>query len=421
MSLLLRLRTLARLAVPTLVALFHLTATDERITSRSVRAGEASDGAWVCNGCEPGGGGVGGWNLYWHDPYECNSPCRCVLGDWICPGAEAPWIYGAVEFVPLRRDQLSSSVFQAQAFETVSGVTTTYPRQAVLTSDDLESSFDPGVRLMIGFRLGDAWRIEGGYMGSYSWSDSAEVRFTDDSSGNLLSPFSSFGDALGRPGLDTLSSADFQPVDGLDFNELARVAFTSQFNTAEINLRRRLPDISTRRVAAETSLLVGLRHIQVSESLAYTSESPVPAPTVRNAVDVLTENDLFGLQIGGTAQFLVGPQTWIDFEAKGAMLFGQAEKSVSAEFDEFGGALADVMGSEDVTAFLGDLSLQFNYQFAPSFTLKAGYNAFFLSGVALAGDNLNDRVTALQAGSTTVDHAGRIVYHGPSLGLVWAR
>lgn len=371
-----------------------------------------------CDTCGPGGSGIGGWTLYWHNPADCKSPCRCAAGVLTCPTTSAPWIYGSAEFVPMFRDQLTSAVFQAS--EITTGTTVT--RSAVLTSDDFDDDFDPGIKLSLGFVLSDSLRVEGAYWGSYSWSDTQEARYPADATGNLLSPFSSFGDSLRRPGLPPITTATYAPVVGQDFNELARISYTSELNTAEINLRHRLPNISTTRVAAETSVLVGVRQMKISETFNYFSESSQPVAGTQNSVSVLTDNDLIGPQIGALGQFLVNERSWIDFEVKGAMLLGTMDSQFEAQFPVSAGPPSGPFSrSEHATAFLGDLSLQYNYQFARSFTVKAGYNAFFVSGVALASDNLNSNVATLLTGPGTLDHSGRVVYHGPSLGLVWAR
>lgn len=381
-----------------------------------------SEGTWFTDTCEACGDGIGGWNLYWHGPHDCNSSCRCNGGRQTCPGAERPRFFGSVEFLPLLRDQMSSSVYQARAVEVVNGTTTTYKRSAVLTEDDFANEFDPGMRITLGLYLGDLWRLEGSYVGNYSWSDTAEAHWVNDGSGNLLSPFSGFGDVFRRPGLATLSSADYLPVSGQDFNETARISYTSSMMMSEINLRRRLENIATSRVAAESSVLIGFRQMKVSETFSYFTSSSVPVVNTQNSVNVQTDNDLYGPQIGGMAQFLVSSRSWVDFEAKGAMLFGRADNVFSAQIPVSAGPPSGPFAdSQDITAFLGDLSLQYNFQVTRSITFKAGYNAFFLSGVALASKNFDSSVDQLLNGPGSLDHSGRIVYHGPSMGVVWAR
>ncbi|MFW6171684.1 MAG: hypothetical protein ACODAD_14435, partial [Planctomycetota bacterium] len=76
--------------------------------------------------------------------------------------------------------------------------------------------------------------------------------------------------------------------------------------------------------------------------------------------------------------------------------------------------------SADRTSFVGDLSLQFNYQFGSYWTFYAGYNAMWVTGVALGADNFERDTSMLLLGPTDVDHGGQVLYHGPNIGLVLA-
>lgn len=225
------------------------------------------------------------------------------------------------------------------------------PNDANVVFDD-DAEFAPGMRALVGVSISDWYRIEFSSLGFHSWSDPCCP--TNDANNGTVS-------------------------------------FSSDLDNAELNLRRRVAMPADRHVCAQMSCLVGLRYMNVTEELVAT-----------DGARTTTDNDLVGVQIGTLAQFLVHNRAWIDFEIKGAILMNDAERS----WDNA------VFASEDGTSFLGDLSLQFNYQFAPSWTIRAGYNAMWLTGVALAAENHN---------ALCVDHDGDVVYHGPNIGLIWAR
>jgi hypothetical protein len=86
-----------------------------------------------------------------------------------------------------------------------------------------------------------------------------------------------------------------------------------------------------------------------------------------------------------------------------------------------GGAAAAFAGQDerDRTSFVGDLSLQFNYQFARSWTFYAGYNAMWVTGIATGAENFIPDVATLVLGPTIVDHSQDAVFHGPNIGLVF--
>jgi hypothetical protein len=449
---------------------------------------------------------LGGNSLFWHDP--CGNGYRDPDWDCLFHDSTPPVWYVSAEFLPLFRDQRGTQVFQALAVAQTNAVTT-YNRQAVLSTGEFNTDFNPGIRATIGRALGDWYRLEGSYFGSYSWSDSASVRysavappipfdpgtpgtfnpgtpatfnpgipatfnpgtpatfdpgvppsftadppsfdpgipptfnpgtpatftpgtpatfhpgtppsFTEgtpptayDPGDGLLSPFSNFGNPNGFPGLGAIAEVDYIPSPLYDYNDYASIRFVSTMDDAQLNLRRRIRTAVDRQVRAETSCLLGLRYMNIAESFWYEARSPLRDGTQSRAVH--TNNDLFGVQLGALAQFLVVDRGWIDLEIKGVMFFNEASNRIQSNF------LIDPDPAQvHRTSFMGDLSLNFNYQFAPAWTFRAGYNAMRLSGVALASENALVNIDTLVSSANAVYHKGDVVYHGPSIGIVYAR
>ena len=170
----------------------------------------------------------------------------------------------------------------------------------------------------------------------------------------------------------------------------------------------------------EASFLVGGRYMNIDEQFAYSAQSTTPGnSSLQQSVD--TGNSMFGAQIGMLGQFLLQPKCWIDFEMKGGIFTNRASLDRTYIISSTGGGAALFTGQDerDCTSFAGDLSLQFNYQFAPSWTFYAGYNAMWVTGLALATENFSNTVPFLTSGPTEVSHAGEVVYHGPNIGLVF--
>ncbi|MFO7907754.1 MAG: BBP7 family outer membrane beta-barrel protein [Pirellulaceae bacterium] len=338
-----------------------------------------------------------GVNLYWHDPYlSSKESCR------VWPAASngyAPSWYGKTDMLALFREPKDDFI-----------MTKLGPGGSnILGTRDFESEFDAGVRALLGMTCGDWYRLEVSYFGSYSWDDSAAVRNFDDNdqggTGNLFSPFSDFGRPSG--------------VVGLDYNNFASIRFNSRMHNGEFNVRRR---VLMRPGSYEASFLVGGRYLDIEERFDYLTQSTLPTPGgTSNSLSIGTSNQLIGAQIGLLSQFLMQPRCWVDFEMKGGIFQNDADLGRAyVVVDGEGTTQATGRDSVDRTSFVGDLSLQFNYQFASCWTFYAGYNAMWVTGVALSGDNFEQDTSTLLLGPTDVDHSGQILYHGPNIGLVLA-
>jgi len=354
-----------------------------------------------------------GWSLYWHDPFQAS---EASIRPQFQHTSTLPVWYSSAELLPLFRDQADERPFQTLGPD----------GDVVLGTGSFDAEFEGGTRVTLGRSLGSWYRLEGSWMGSYSWSDQRTVRNLDQydlngdgtldpgTSGNLYSPFSGFG----TPGVNPTG------VLGLDFNRFAAIEFSSKLNSAEINVRRRVHVPQRRHGVGEASFLVGLRYMNINEDFDYLTASNVP-PVLGavNDVSIHTRNDMFGAQLGFQLQLLVADRAWVDVDAKGAVFANQADQSTVYTNTNNVGVTTVFPGQADAntTSFLGDLSVVFNYQVAPSLTFRAGYNAFWLTGVALGSENFNSDINILQLGPAALDHSGRVVYHGPNIGVVWAR
>lgn len=342
--------------------------------------------------------GEPGSNLYWHDPLLGSTElCR----EWPASinGCPPNW-YGRGELMALWRDANDKRPFA-----------TLGPQGPVaLSTSDLDREAGAGARVLLGKSLGPWYRVEASYFGAYTWSSDAAVRNLDTNDqagvGNLYSPFSNFGDPAG--------------IVGLDYNDFASIRLTSRLNNGELNLRRRL---LMRPGSYEASFLMGARYMDITERFNYYSESATPGPAITsNAVDVHTSNKMIGFQIGLLSQFLFQPRCWVDFEMKGGVFQNQTSLERTYTISDVGGPATAFTGTDtrNGTSFVGDLSLQANYQFARHWTFFAGYNVMWVTGVALAPRNFTDSDALLVFGPTIVDNSGTVTYHGPNFGVVAA-
>ncbi len=388
---------LIRLQIWTVLVALTLSGLSEPVTGAET-FGYASRKPQLWETARPAFENEPGRNLYWHDPY---------LGSWetcrawppATNGCSPSW-YTRAEMLALWRDNKDTFAFA-----------TLGPSGPVaLSTADFQSDFNAGIRAMVGKTLGEWYRLEISYFGSYSWDDQVAIRNLDANdaggTGNLYSPFSNFGNPTG--------------VVGADYNEFASIRFHSRLDNGEINLRRR---VLMRPGSYEASFLIGGRYMDIGEQLGYQTQSTLPGPLPRTTdVTIDTRNEMIGFQLGILGQFLFQPRCWVDWELKGGIFQNRASLGRAFTVTEAGGQLASTFGTDqlDRTSFVGDVSVQFNYQFSPAWTFNAGYNAMWVTGVALGANNFETDLGMLTVGPTLLDHGGEMVYHGPNIGLTFA-
>jgi hypothetical protein len=337
------------------------------------------------SGCRPG-------SLPWGyevfpDYFACDGGCQgcppesvSCLGDFVVHRPN-DW-YGSADFVPLTIDY-------AQDIE-AARVGPLGP--TALSTSDLGPEFDAGGKFTFGRRLG-CYRVEGTYLGNYEWADAAVVTGAGDLS-SLLSGFAN-------------------PVDPLlDNNDLVQIANQSRMQSYEANVRYW---IEMPPGPFDVSLLVGARYMQIVEQFNFRSESAAAI----NAVEVDTDNDMWGVQIGIAGDWLIHPRFWINLDLKGAMFDNQASQNTSYTIDA--AAPIPTAAAQDRTSWLFDLSLVGHWQMTPTMVFNIGYQATWVEGVAIAYENLQTDNTLLVNGPGVLDDRGRLVYHGPVIGLTWMR
>jgi len=170
-----------------------------------------------------------------------------------------------------------------------------------------------------------------------------------------------------------------------------------------------------------TSFLFGGRAMMIEEDLQYLTESidPVASTTTTNRIGTRTDNRLLGLQVGGLFEFHVEPCWWVDFRALGTICQNKIDlDSAYTHIDENGASHVYVHSNDDSqTAFVGDLSLSLIYECSCNLTCEVGYRALWVTGLALAAENLQTNPEILRLGPPQIDDEGEIVYHGPHVGV----
>jgi len=283
------------------------------------------------------------------------------------------------------------------------------PTNIVLSTRDLDFPFKGGARLLLGHTVNPWNQIEFSYFAVEHWDDTVAVRNLSPNSqgglGNLFSPFTNFG----RPA-----------VVGLDFDNFVSISAKSTLDNAEINWRHIL-DMPPGRLS--TSLLVGARYMAIREHIEYDSAFAVPAdPAAQNLIRTDTSNKLFGVQLGALLEFSSEGPWWVNFEMKGAI--AQNDGAQTTDFRNIQeGTITEFLGHrrERNTSWIGDIALTVLYRFSPRLNARFGYQAIWVTGLALAGENFDQDINFVREGpAQLVHHRGSVVYHGPFAGIEFA-
>jgi hypothetical protein len=305
-------------------------------------------------------------------------------------------VYGSVEAVAFRRDW--------QPVQPIATLNT--PTNTVFDTHSLNFTSEPGIRLGLGTRINARYAVEAGFVGLLKWDETRAIsNLTPNSqgtNGNLFSPLTGFGNP---------------PQLGLDYNNFVSLQITSNFNTAELNVRQRF---DTPPGIMQATGVYGFRYIDISEGLVYGSRSFSPVPLgSANGVNVTTKNNMYGVQAGGAVEFRIEPRAWVNFEAKGILCYNAAsEQSVYTVGPVAGPSTSFTTQNSNNRAMLGaDVSGSVLWKFTPILVGRLGYQGIFLDGLALAAQNFLHNAPFIPTGPTEVYRNGHLAFHGPFVGL----
>lgn len=311
---------------------------------------------------------------------------------------------------------------------------------AVLSTSDLPSNWESGLRFAAGYRLTESLRVEGSYFGLQEWDGTASVQdqnfnnFDDgstdsivDSSGNVLNDYT-FDDGFFGPGTGSLFSPytnfgnPLDPTYAFDLNNLVSIGFVSNLHSADVNFYYQLPVFMPR---TKVTVLGGARYINVTERFRYFSRSDsfdaaadgtFDGGTTINLVGTNTDNQVFGPQAGALIQYQFADRGWLDFESKVAVMNNSSSQRTAFVTTVPGLISRAFSAGDDGVAFAGDLSLVAKIQPFDALMFDIGYHATFIDGLALAQENAVATPQVLQNGPASVNNNGDVIYHGPRIG-----
>jgi hypothetical protein len=192
--------------------------------------------------------------------------------------------------------------------------------------------------------------------------------------------------------------------------------YDSQLYNAELNMQW--------HPACQVTMLAGFRWVNLGEKLVGNLDPPLPQfPNEPPFWTGTTTNNLFGLQIGADGKIFQRGRFSIDSLVKTGLYDNDAEATTGVSVIH-----KSVFTGSDSTnraAFVGETGLQCKYQLSKGLLLRAGYEAIWLEGVALAPGQIQDSYTTTGWRTSTVQVLGvncdsGVFYHGATAGVEYS-
>ncbi len=264
---------------------------------------------------------------------------------------------------------------------------------AVLNSGDLAFQYEPGVRLLVGFRPDPchgcgwccAWELS--YFGIYSWEAGAAAAGDNN---------------LAIPGTLGLNSNNFFGAEEI------RADYDSELHNVELNcVKSCCLDACTR-----IDFLSGFRVLALCEDFSLTGTDLQEGSS---SYDVSTANYLYGLQLGGRLRrYCWG---WgVELTGKAAVFVNDAQQRQIVRDYPDNLPIRELTGSDgQQAAMLGEVGLTLIRPITDFWSVRIGYQALGIGGLALASDQLdfNDTFTS----GTALHKDGWMFLHGAHVGL----
>ncbi|MDX1962498.1 MAG: hypothetical protein SFX18_05050 [Pirellulales bacterium] len=343
--------------------------------------------------------------------YEPGSPCADGNCDEFGQPAE-PWSSGSWFFNGRRYAQLDFVMFHR-----------TRPDERQI----LGTEFAPGLQTApVINTYGQKWGAEPGLRATYGMLLERDYLNRDRS---LEFTFLGVNEFEMQDGLQTRSDDNLillpnLALPGFNAADQWTLDTRSRISSMELNykLRRRLgrdrmimnPDGSWSRQFTQgntPSLILGLRYVSLEEDFVWRSrqfENPASVFGVDYTIE--TDNDLFGVQIGG--EWFDQRETWYwGVRGKGAALLNMASQTsdyVFAGFDPF-----QTKATQNVAGFLAEFSLLGAYHLSPNCTLRGSYDILVFGGLATAQEQIRFDFSP----PARIDTTSNIFLQSVSLGL----
>ena len=291
------------------------------------------------------------------------------------------------------------------------------PATEALNSRDLDQGFSPGFRVDVDYRINSKYDLDLSFFRIGDWDATQSIG--PDHPPNWL--------VMKAPG-GFFQTQDFS-YQSMTWD------YSSELHNAELNVRRKFSNRIT--------LLAGFRWLQLNENLQGTIQPPdrslplwkfnlnnnlfdvarienqqsIPSPALPPFWNTSTTNNLYGLQIGADAKIFEHGRFSLDGLIKVGGYCNNASESTGVSIQK---VVHPSEASTNQAVFVGEAGLRFNYQVTSGITLKLGYEVFWIDGVALAPDQIQETYSTFSPVSVNalgVDSDSSVLFHGVTAGL----
>lgn len=287
----------------------------------------------------------------------------------------------------------------------------------LMSTSNLNSTFNPGLQAMLGRRLQNGQAVELEYLGLFGGSSSA-VAVKPGPAAFLTFPNNLAGNAF----------VDMNHVEAVYFSSFNSFAI-NLFSSADSSDSPRGPggccgsdsccDVAYGRGAAATSQslsgFAGFRYINFNDELNISTQRVVGGVVENGSYRTTTSNDLYGAQLGGRYRRTAGRFGWDSTGFAG--LFGSdvSQTQSATDFPNFP-LRPPVTSNRAGVAFVGGGSVAAIYALNSVWNLRAGYTLLWVEGLALAPNQLDFNFASAQGGSHLRSNGG-VFLHGATTGL----
>lgn len=207
-------------------------------------------------------------------------------------------------------------------------------------------------------------------------------------------------------GMEDLAGYTFNDVDA------AQVLTSAGINSFELNWRR----WNCRNI----TWLAGFRWVQWNETLGIQDDFNDGVMTGVDTIGIQTENDLYGAQVGMDAMLLNLHQVVRFNGVAKAGVYGNQQAQATASFGGDRMTPETISVASNPVAFFGEIGINGSVRLNDHWSWRAGYNFFWLSGVATAANQLNT-IDTTGTKPSTIDTTGSVLLTGVNTGFefIW--